>query len=91
MIARHCGDDEFVSPPIRLTSAAYANVLETGIDPEVDRIRIRDGKYTVAELLDACLDGADEDRVQGWREYVATIEYAANVRNQQIDMTAVQS
>lgn len=32
---------------------------------------------TSAELLAACLDGADEDRVQGWEEYVSAVTAAA--------------
>ena len=53
-----------------LTRAAAENVVETGVDPRVDIAALRDGRHTRESLLAHCLDGADDDREQGWREYV---------------------
>lgn len=58
---------------IKFSTAAQANIDETGCSPEDDIYRIRTGEQTREGLLAYCLDGADPDRVQGWREYVATI------------------
>lgn len=55
---------------IQFTTAAQENVNETGCDPEVDIAALRSGEHTRESLLKHCLDGADDDRVQGWEEYV---------------------
>lgn len=62
---------------VRMTVAAAANVQEAGVDIYDDVIRLRTGRVPPAELLRQCLDGADEDREAGWRDYVAAIEAAA--------------
>lgn len=49
--------------------AAQENIDETGIDPMDDHDAIRQGSMTPAALLAHCLDGADEDRRQGWLDY----------------------
>lgn len=58
---------------VRLSHAAALNVAETGIDPEGDLAALRSGEHTAETLLAYCLDGADEDREHGWREYVAAL------------------
>lgn len=50
--------------------AAIENIEETDADWTHDLQRLRDGSTTPEALLDFCLDGADPDRVQGWRDYV---------------------
>jgi hypothetical protein len=62
---------------IDLTPAAIDNARETGADVEGDVAAIRSGAHTRESLLAHCLDGADADRVQGWREYVAAVCGAA--------------
>ena len=62
---------------ITFSKAAQANIEETGIDPMDDIDAIRSGDTTAAQLLDECLDGADPDRAQGWREYVDAVVEAA--------------
>lgn len=65
---------------INFTSAAQANMSETGVtqaEVERDLSRVRRGE--AEQVLAYCLDGADSDRVQGWREYVAALEAAAAV------------
>jgi hypothetical protein len=52
------------------TYAAIENIEETGADWSHDLDRLREGETTPEALLDFCLDGAGEDRVQGWRDYV---------------------
>lgn len=52
------------------TFAAIDNIEETGADWTRDLERLRAGETTAAALLELCLEGADEDRVQGWRDYV---------------------
>lgn len=49
------------------------NIDETGASPLDDLAQLRSGAQTAASLLEHCLDGADEDRVEGWREYVAAL------------------
>jgi hypothetical protein len=62
---------------ITLSPAAQLNVEETGCDPLDDLAALRDGRHTAASLLALCLDGADEDRVTGWREYVDALALRA--------------
>ena len=62
---------------ITLTKAAQDNVDEAGIDPADDIAALRLGKETPEGLLSYCLEGADDDRVTGWREYVAAVVAAA--------------
>lgn len=59
------------------SAAALENVQETGCDPHTDLNDLISGDRTAESLLDHCLDGADADRVQGWREYVDTLVAAA--------------
>ncbi len=55
-----------------LTNAARDNVDETGIDPKADVQSLRDGE-TEESLLARCLDQADDDRAEGWRDYVSAL------------------
>ena len=61
---------------LSFTKAACESIEETGIDPADDVERLLDGRVTIEALLAECLDGAEDDRVQGWREYVRTLEAA---------------
>jgi len=66
-----------INSTLRLSNAALENVAETGIDPMNDVARLRAGEVTEEALIDECLGGADDDRVEGWREYVeAVVAYA---------------
>jgi hypothetical protein len=58
---------------LRFSQAAQANIDETGAFPLDDLAQLRSGAQTAASLLEFCLDGADEDRAEGWREYVAAL------------------
>jgi hypothetical protein len=50
-------------------------------DVQADIERIRDGLCTRGRLLTDCLDGANDDCAQGWRDYVeAVVEASAPVR-----------
>lgn len=62
------------------TSDALLNIEETDADVLGDLAKVRDGSLSLENLLLACLDGADDDRVQGWRDYVVEI---ARVSEQQ--------
>ncbi len=65
---------------INLTAAAAANLSEVGmgaIDVTNDVESLANGQRTAEQLLEDCIDGADEDRVQGWRDYVDAVEAAA--------------
>lgn len=66
---------ENVAP--KFSTAALENINETNADWALDLHRLRSGAVTRERLLDNCLDGADADRVQGWREYVAALVDAA--------------
>jgi hypothetical protein len=61
---------------LEFSTAALENLEETGVEWELDLQALQRGTFTVAELLERCLDGADEDRVQGWRDYVDVLEAA---------------
>ncbi len=52
---------------------ALENIAETGADPEQDRADIITGKHSRESLLEHCLDGADDDRREGWEDYVSEI------------------
>jgi hypothetical protein len=55
------------------SQAALENIEETDCDALEDLAKICDGRLNSETLLLACLDGADDDRVQGWRDYVVEI------------------
>jgi len=61
---------------VTMTSSAAANVAETGTDVAADLAALRAGTTTRRALLAECLDGADEDRIEGWREYVEALSLA---------------
>jgi hypothetical protein len=63
---------------LKLSPAAAAAVEETGVDPADDVARVCSGKITEDDLLAECLDGADDDRIQGWRDYVTAVAVAAS-------------
>lgn len=52
------------------TVAALENIAETSADWAADLAALRTGEHTPDSLLDYCLDGSDEDRRQGWIDYV---------------------
>lgn len=59
---------------LTFSHAAQINIAETDADWQRDLADLISGKTTPAALLAHCLDGADDDRVGGWEEYVATLE-----------------
>jgi hypothetical protein len=65
----------FYQGSIEFTAAALENIEESGLADSVedDVQKIRDGRLIRESLLLACLDGAEDDRVQGWRDYVAAV------------------
>ena len=58
---------------MKFTAAAMDNIAETSADVEADLAALRSGQHNESSLLAFCLDGAAEDRVAGWRDYVATL------------------
>lgn len=71
---------KFLGITMNWTNAAMSVARETGLSlNEIagDIGRISDGRDTRQDLLARCLDGADEDRVQGWTEYVDAVVDAA--------------
>ena len=58
---------------VTLSLAAARCAEESGVNVEEDLDSLRSGLLTSAALLDACLDGADDDRVEGWRDYVSAL------------------
>lgn len=68
---------------VHMTEAAAECVRETSVDVDVDvaAIRVEIGRSGIEaaerNLRAHCLDGADDDRVDGWLEYVAAIMAAA--------------
>lgn len=61
----------------KLTTAALENVEATGINPSEDLESLIAGE-TVESLLARCLNQADPEYIQGWREYVETLEAEAS-------------
>lgn len=61
------------------TRAALDAIEETGVDPTDDLDALRCGRMTAADLLARCLDGADADRAEGWRDYVSALARCADV------------
>lgn len=59
------------------TKAALENIEETGVDPLASLTLLRDGSMTELGLFEDCARGADEDRMQGWREYAEEIARVA--------------
>lgn len=62
---------------LKMSNAAVENAEETGADPLEDIAAIRSGEHTRESLLAYCLDGADDDREVGWRDYVDSVVDAA--------------
>lgn len=62
---------------VTLTAAAEECRQEVPCSVADDVADLRAGAFTRDELLAMCLDGADEDRVQGWHDYVDAICAAA--------------
>lgn len=58
---------------VTLSLAAARCAEESGCDVEEDLDDLRSNLLTEAALLDVCLDGADRDREQGWRDYVSAL------------------
>lgn len=57
--------------PIQFTDAAWGNLEECGVNVDQDLSTIRrKGPGYASDFLAWCLNGADADREQGWRDYV---------------------
>lgn len=63
----------------RFSPAAHEARLETGANVEADLQRVLGGACSRDQLLAHCLDGADDDRAQGWEDYVDAIFAQAEV------------
>jgi hypothetical protein len=62
---------------VGMSVEAATNVAEAGVDVAADVMAIRSGTLTGETLLSECLDGADDDRIHGWRDYVSSVVIAA--------------
>lgn len=66
---------KFVVCGVELTKEAYENLEEVGMLDGADMARdvqnLKTGDVAPYRLLAQCLDGADDDRAEGWRDYVA--------------------
>lgn len=58
---------------IKFSKAAQENIDETSTDVAADLAALRSGQHTRESLLAHCLDGADDDRAEGWRDYVSAL------------------
>ena len=57
-----------------MTRAALENLAEVGtVNPLSDVAEVQEGRHDRTSLLAACFDGAEEDRAQGWRDYVDAV------------------
>ena len=59
---------------VTMTRAAAENVLETGTNVTAD---VEAARCLQSSWQEECLDGADEDRLQGWRDYIDAVMAAA--------------
>lgn len=76
---------------VEMTAAAAECVREAGVDVAADLARVHSGT-SKDELLDECLSGADDDRVQGWRDYVrAVVAQAIREDDAKFDATRIDS
>jgi hypothetical protein len=64
--------------PDSFSKAALESIEETGINPVEDLERLLMHRVTPAELLEECLQGAEDDREEGWRDYVSALDSLAN-------------
>jgi hypothetical protein len=64
---------QIVVDGVELTVAAADFVRECGVDVESDLRQLLAGRSTRETLLTGSLDGADDDRVEGIREYVSAV------------------
>lgn len=55
---------------VEMSAAAAECVQEAGSDVQTDLVCLSSGERTRATLLEECLNCADDDRVQGWHDYV---------------------
>lgn len=55
------------------SNIALDAIAETGCDPSSDLQALIDGTHTPASLWEHCIDGADEDRIEGWRDYFSEV------------------
>lgn len=62
---------------VKMSVSAAKCAEEVGADVDADVAAIRSGATTREALLAHCLDGAVDDRVDGWREYVSAVCAAA--------------
>ena len=74
---------------MKFTRAALENIEETGIVPARDLARLNAG-LSPDDLLAECLDGADADRVPGWRDYVRELECAMRSLDEEPDSERTQ-
>lgn len=56
-----------------MSREAAENVRECNVDVQDDVRKLRAGQWTQKSLLNLCLEGAEPDREQGWREYVVAV------------------
>lgn len=64
----------------KFSDAALEAIEEMDADFEADAAQIADGRLTREALLVHCLNGAEPDREQGWRDYVDAIVAASQSR-----------
>lgn len=69
--------NEITVQGIKMTVAAAENVDECSVDVQADVAALRSGRTTREALLEHCLDGAGDDRVDGWNDYVDAVVFAS--------------
>ena len=52
---------------------ALSSIEETGCDPDADLQALVTGTQTPAGLWAHCVDGADDDRLDGWKDYFSEV------------------
>lgn len=55
------------------SDAALDAIAETRCDPAEDLQALIEGTHSPSSLWGHCIDGADEDRIEGWRDYFSEV------------------
>lgn len=72
-------DGQVVIQGVLMPIEAARNVEECSVDVAADVELLRSGRESPVSILETCMEGAEADRRDGWREYVSAIRLAAGL------------
>jgi hypothetical protein len=62
---------------VSFSKPAVENIEESNLDWGEGLLALQSGRMDPESLLQNCLEGSDEDRTQGWRDYVTNLTSAS--------------